>query len=242
MLLQARQITKCYGHRNILNGVDLVVQPDEVVSIFGPNGSGKTTLVKILSTLIKPTSGSLQIGDVDALAEPQRVRQSLGLVLHEPLAYLGLSPYENLKFFGRIYGIDDLEGRISDVLADVELTSFAHEPVRIFSRGMMQRFMIAKALIHDSSILLLDEPFSGLDAAAKEIALKLIEKERERGKGVLLTTHDTELGYLAGSRFLFLLNGQIESVAVKGEIGLEGLSRRYGSKIKNSDRQPVTSG
>ncbi len=242
MLLQARQITKCYGHRNILNGVDLVVQPGEVVSIFGPNGSGKTTLVKILATLIKPTSGSLQIGDVDALAEPQRVRQSLGLVLHEPLAYRELSPYENLKFFGRIYGIDDLEGRISEILADVELTAFAHEPVRIFSRGMMQRFMIAKALIHDSSILLLDEPFSGLDAAAKEIALRLIEKERASGKGVLLTTHDTELGYLAGSRFLFLLNGQIESVAVKGEIGLEALSRRYGSKIKNSGRQPVNRG
>ena len=88
MFLQATQITKCYGHRNILNGVNLLVQPDEVVAIFGPNGSGKTTLVKILSTLIKPTTGSLQIGGVDALAEPQRVRQSLGLVLHEPLAYL----------------------------------------------------------------------------------------------------------------------------------------------------------
>jgi ABC-type multidrug transport system ATPase subunit len=132
---------------------------------------------------------------------------------------------------GRIYEIDDLEGRISDVLADVELTSFAHEPVRIFSRGMMQRFMIAKAIIHDAAILLLDEPFSGLDVAAKQIALKLIEKERVRGKGVLLTTHDTELGYLAGSRFLFLLDGRIETVAAKGEIGLEALSRQYGSKL-----------
>ena len=236
MFLQATQITKCYGHRNILNGVNLVVQPDEVVAIFGPNGSGKTTLVKILATLIKPTTGSLQIGGVDALAEPQRVRQSLGLILHEPLAYLKLSPYENLKFFGRIYGIDDLDGRISEVLADVELTSFTHEPVQIFSRGMMQRFMIAKALIHDAAILLLDEPFAGLDAAAKQIVLKLIEKERTRGKGVLLTTHDTELGYLAGSRYVFLLNGQIERVAVQGEIGLEDLSRRYGSRIQNIGR------
>ena len=100
---------------------------------------------------------------------------------------------------------------------------------------MMQRFMIAKALIHDATILLLDEPFAGLDAAAKQIALKLIEKERARGKAVLLTTHDTELGFLAGSRFVFLLNGQIETVAEKGKIGLETLSRRYGSKLKNSD-------
>ena len=232
MLLQAIQITKRYSHRMVLHGVDLNVQPGEVVAIFGPNGAGKTTLVKILSTLMKPTSGSLQIGGVDALSQPLRVRPSLGLVLHEPLGYLELSPYENLKFFGQLYGVDGLEGRISDVLADVGLTPFAHEPVRIFSRGMTQRFMIAKALIHDPALLLLDEPFSGLDLAAKQFVLRLIDQERAYGKGVLLTTHDIELGYLAASQLLFLLNGRIETVAEKSEIGLEELSNQYANRLK----------
>ena len=116
MLLQASQITKHFGHRTVLNGLDLNVQPGEVITIFGPNGAGKTTLIQILSTLIKPTSGTLQIGGVDALAEALRVRPSLGLVVHEPLAYLEFSPYENLKFFGRLYELDGLEQRIADLL------------------------------------------------------------------------------------------------------------------------------
>ena len=232
MLLEATRITKRFGHRMILSGVELKVQLGEVVSIFGANGAGKTTLIKILATLIKPTSGHLQIGGTDALADPFSVRPSLGLVVHEPLAYLDLSPYENLKFFGRLYGIDALEERIKDLLADVGLTPFAHEPIKIFSRGMTQRFMIAKALIHDPQLLLFDEPFSGLDVTAKQFMLKLIDQERRRGKGILVTTHDTELGYLVGSRYLFLLNGKIEAVANKNEIGLEELSRRYESQLK----------
>ena len=232
MLLQATQITKRFGHRRVLNSVNLNVQPGEVVSIFGPNGAGKTTLIKILSTLVRPTSGTLQIEGVDAIADALRVRPSLGLVVHEPMAYLELSPYENLRFFGRIYGVNGLEQRIAALLSDVQLTPFAHEPVKIFSRGMTQRFMIAKALIHNPSLLLFDEPFSGLDVTGKQFMLKLIESERAQGKGIILTTHDTELGYHAGSRFLFLLNEQIETVAEKGEIGLKELEHQYEDRLK----------
>ena len=232
MLLQASQITKRFGHRMVLNGLDLNVQPGEVVTIFGPNGAGKTTLIQILSTLIRPTSGALQIGGIDALTETLRVRPSLGLVVHEPLAYLEFSPYENLKFFGRLYRLDRLEQRIADLLDEVQLTPYAHEPVKIFSRGMIQRFMIAKALIHDPMLLLFDEPFSGLDLAAQQLVLKRIDQERARGKGIVLTTHNTELGYHTGSRFHFLLNGQIETVAEKEDIGLEALSREYEDRLK----------
>ena len=102
MLLEATEITKRFGHRTVLNGVDIDVEPGEVVSIFGPNGAGKTTLIKILSTLVKPTSGSLQIGGVDALTNAIHVRPTLGVIVHEPLAYLELTPYENLRFFWKI--------------------------------------------------------------------------------------------------------------------------------------------
>ena len=232
MLLQASQITKCFGYRMVLNGLDLNVQPGEVITIFGPNGAGKTTLIQILSTLIKPTSGTLQIGGIDALTETLRVRSSLGLVVHEPLAYLEFSPYENLKLFGRLYRLDGLEQRIADLLDEVQLTPYVHEPVKIFSRGMIQRFMIAKALIHDPTLLLFDEPFSGLDLAAKQFVLRRIDQESARGKGIILTTHNTELGYHIGSRFHFLLNGQIEMIAEKGDIGLKALSREYENRLK----------
>ena len=232
MLLQASQITKCFGQRMVLNGLDLNVQPSEVVTIFGPNGAGKTTLIQILSTLVKPTSGTLQIGGIDAFAEPLRVRPSLGLVVHEPLAYLEFSPYENLKLFGQLYRLDGLEQRIANLLDEVQLTPYVHEPVKIFSRGMIQRFMIAKALIHDPTLLLFDEPFSGLDLAARQFVLKRIDQERARGKGIILTTHNTELGYHIGSRFYFLLNGQIEMIAKKGDIGLKALSREYENRLK----------
>ena len=233
MLLQATGITKRFGHRIVLNGIDLTVSPGEIVAIFGPNGAGKTTLIKILSTLVKPTSGGLQFGDVDAFEKMQSVRPSVGVVIHEPLAYLDLSPYENLRFFGQLYGVDGLAQRINQLLADVGLTAFAHEPIKLFSRGMTQRFMIAKALIHDPMLLLFDEPFSGLDVAAKQFMLTLIGQQRERGKGVLLTTHDIALGYLASSRFLFLLDGQIEAVGTKDEIELEALSRLYESRLEH---------
>ena len=232
MLLQATKITKRFGHRTILNDVDINVQPGEVVSILGPNGAGKTTLIKILSTLIKPESGGLRIDDANVLENPLQVRPSIGVVVHEPLAYLALTPYENLRFFGKLYAVDSLERRINAILDEVGLSQFAHEPMEIFSRGMIQRFMIAKALIHDPILLFFDEPFSGLDLAAKQFVLERIHGERARGKGIVLTTHDTELGYLAGSSYLFLLNAQLETIAKRDEITVDELSRRYERSLK----------
>ena len=233
MLLQATKITKRFGHRTVLNNVDINVQPGEVVSILGPNGAGKTTLIKILSTLIKPTSGGLQIAGTNALEDSSRIRRTLGVVVHEPLAYLELTPCENLRFFGKLYAIDSLERRIATLLDEVGLAQFAHERMQTFSRGMIQRFMIAKALIHDPILLFFDEPFSGLDVVAKQFVLERIHHERTQGKGIVLTTHETELGYLAGSRFLFLLNAQLETIAKRGEIAVNELSRRYEQSLKH---------
>ncbi len=232
MLLQAAKITKRFGHRTVLNDVDIDVQPGEVVSILGPNGAGKTTLIKILSTLIKPESGGLEIAGKNAFENPLQIRPSLGVVVHEPLAYLELTPYENLRFFGKLYGVSSLERRINAILDEVGLIHVAHERMEIFSRGMIQRFMIAKALIHDPMLLFLDEPFSGLDLAAKQFVLERLHRARAEGKGIVLTTHDTELGYLAGSRYLFLLNAQLETIAKRDDISVDELSRRYERSLK----------
>ena len=159
MHLSASQITKNFGHRTIVKNVNLTINPGEVVAIFGPNGAGKTTLIKILATLLRPTSGKLEIDGVNAIENSAQVRNTLGVVIHEHLAYPALTPFENLKFFGKMSGVQHLENRCSTILDEVGLTRFTHEPLHIFSRGMTQRFMIARALLHHPSILLLDEPF-----------------------------------------------------------------------------------
>lgn len=233
MRLHATGITKDFGYRPIVKDVDIAVDAGEVVTIFGPNGAGKTTLLKILATLLRPTSGRLVIEGTDALADTLAVRDALGVVIHEPLAYPEFSPYENLKFFGRMYGVARLEARCTTLLAEVGLNRFIHEPLRHFSRGMTQRFMIARALLHHPSVLLFDEPFSGLDAAAKQFVLQRIARERHDGKGIIITTHNTELGYLAGTRFLFMINGELEAVANKDDIAVGALVRLYEERVVN---------
>ena len=231
MRLRASQITKDFGHRSIVKNATLSVNPGEVVTIFGPNGAGKTTLIKILATLLKPTSGELEIEGTDAVADYSDVRSALGVVVHEMLAYPAFSPYENLRFFGQMYGVEQLEHRVTTLLAEVGLQRFAHEPLHIFSRGMTQRVMIARALLHYPSVLLFDEPFSGLDASAKQFVLERIAQEKQNGKGIVITTHNTELGYLVGTRFFFMINGELEEVAQKGEIAAETLLRMYEERL-----------
>ena len=234
MRLRASQLTKDFGHRTIVKNATLSVHPGEVVTIFGPNGAGKTTLIKILATLLKPTSGRLEIDGTDAIADASDVRRTLGVVIHENLAYPSFSPYENLRFFGQMYGIKQLEHRATALLAEVGLQRFLHEPLRIFSRGMTQRFMIARALLHAPSVLLLDEPFSGLDASARQFVLARIAKEQQKGTGIVITTHNTELGYLAGTRFLFMINGELEEVAEKDEIETETLLLTYEERLTDN--------
>ncbi len=241
MRIRASGLTKDFGHRTIVKDATLSVRPGEVATIFGPNGAGKTTFIKILATLLRPTAGELEIEGTDAIANASRVRKALGVVVHEHLAYQTFSPYENLKFFGQMYGVEQLEHRATTLLAEVGLQRFIHEPLHIFSRGMTQRFMIARALLHHPSVLLLDEPFSGLDASARQFVLARITQERQKGTGIVVTTHNTELGYLVGTRFLFMIDGELEEVAEKDEITTETLLLTYeerlvGTPIQSSSR------
>ena len=234
MRLRASELTKLFGHRTIVNNATLSVEPGEVVTIFGPNGAGKTTFIKILATLLKPTAGSLEIEGTDAIKAAAAVRHALGVVIHENLAYPAFTPYENLRFFGQMYGVKPLETRVTALITEVGLQRFLHEPLRIFSRGMTQRFMIAKALLHSPSVLLLDEPFSGLDAAARQFVLARIAQEQGRGTSIVITTHNTELGHLAGTRFLFMINGKLEAVGSKADISAAALLRTYQDRLRET--------
>ena len=233
--LTTSQISKHFGHRTIVNDVSLTIDSGEVVAVFGPNGAGKTTLIKILATLLRPTSGSIDIEDIDAIAEYTKVRHLIGVILHEHLAYPAFTPFENLRFFGQMYGVNNLETRCKTLLNEVGLSRFIHEPLHIFSRGMTQRFMIARALLHNPLILLLDEPFSGLDASAKQFVIDRIAQEQEKGKGILITTHNIELGYHIGTRFHFMIDGTLEESINKDDISEAALLQKYQDRLIESE-------
>jgi len=231
MRLSASQITKHFGYRAVVKKANLTINPGEVVAVFGPNGAGKTTFIKILATLLRPTSGKLEIEGADAISDYAKVRNMLGVIIHEHLAYPTLTPFENLKFFGQMYGVENLETRCQTLLDEVGLQHFVHEPLHIFSRGMTQRFMIARALLHNPTLLLLDEPFSGLDVSAKQFVLDRIAQEQQNGKSILITTHNTELGYLVGTRFLFMINGELEEIAQQDQISENTLVQMYEERL-----------
>lgn len=192
--LSARQVTKTYGHFPALRGIDLDVETGTSVTLFGRNGAGKTTFLKIAATLARASSGQLRIAGYDVSAEPEQVRRTIGFLSHNAYVYRDLSPRENLRFFSRLYGLDLDDDRLVGRLERVGLGHRLNDPVRTFSRGLLQRVGIARVMLHDPRILLLDEPYTGLDAHAVGILNDMLDEAVAGGSTVVLTTHDLELG------------------------------------------------
>ena len=235
VLLSAQQIYKRFGYLDLLEDVNLTLFSHQVVVIFGPNGVGKTTLIKILATLESSTSGELLYRGKTVKDQLPKFRRAIGLVVHEPLAYPDLTAKENLRFLGEIYGLRDLSIRINYLLAEMGLATNSNQPIRLFSRGMMQKFMIAKALLNNPEILMLDEPFSGLDQVAVNSLLGRIEELKIDGKGILMTTHNVGLGYSAGSTFYSLVNKKVVSLGEKSTHKMEEIAEVYQQQISTAN-------
>jgi len=188
-------VSKRYGRTQALSDVSFDVQAGEVFALLGPNGAGKTTLLHILCTILKPDRGTVRIGDLDIIAHPTRGRRDIGVVFQEPSLDDRLTVYENLNFHGLVYGVPGplRRSRIKELLALVELTDWREKLVRTLSSGMKRRVEIARALIHDSRILFLDEPTVGLDAQSRERIWHYIGQLRsQRDLTVVVTTHYIE--------------------------------------------------
>ncbi|MEA3287364.1 MAG: ABC transporter ATP-binding protein [Candidatus Marinimicrobia bacterium] len=196
------QVCKDFGRIIALRNIDLSISSGEVVSILGRNGAGKTTLLNIMSGVSKPSSGSIKLFGTDPSAKINKAK--LAVISHEMFLYGNLTALENLEYYGRIYGVPDLSHRITKLLADVELTHRRFDLVATFSRGMTQRLTIARALLHEPSLLLLDEPFTGLDQQAVGMLISLLNIQKELGKTILLTTHDLHTAKELSERYIVL--------------------------------------
>ena len=230
-LIEVQALRKAFGRHRVLKGLDLNIQAGESVVLFGPNGAGKTTFLRILATLSKPTSGTVRISGVDINDNPEGIRQYLGLVTHAPLLYGDLSAQENLRFYGRLYGIANAEKRIHELLERVGLLHRRKDLVRTFSRGMVQRMAIARALLHNPPILLLDEPDTGLDPQAAEMMTDFLREIGGSQRTVLMTTHHLERGLALADRVLILQGGRIRFDEQADALSYETLRPTYDSYV-----------
>jgi heme exporter protein A len=202
-------LTKQFGLTRALEGLTLTLYQGELLAVFGPNGAGKSTLIRILATLMRPTSGKVTLLGYDLENEGERLRGAIGVLTHQPLLFGNLTAYENLKFYGQMFGVQNLKQRIDALLNDVGLIDYRERLVETFSRGMQQRLAIARALIHEPSLLLLDEPHTGLDQNGITFLGETLKAFLDGGKTAVMTCHDFARGLEFSTRAAILNHGHL---------------------------------
>ncbi len=225
--IETRNLTKDFGHRQALRGVGLELVAGEFLTIIGPNGAGKSTLLRCIAGLSKPTRGQVLLRGQPLDPSATEMRRRIGLVSHETLLYDDLTAVENLRFYGRMYDVESLDSRIDGLLRRLGLHRRAHDPVRTYSRGMQQRLAIARALLHQPSVILLDEPYTGLDEQATEQLHEILRTMESGDQTLIMTTHNLNTVVEVGSRLAILVDGRLAYHAAERPLSLEGLSALY---------------
>jgi heme exporter protein A len=221
-------VTKRYGRFPAVEGLTLDVESGTCLGLFGPNGAGKTTLLRMLATLSVPTEGTIRVGGTELSPDRTDVRSRLGVVLHDTMLYDELTARENLRLHARLHGVD--EARSEDLLEVVDLTSHASARPDSFSHGMRKRLSLARALLHDPDVLVLDEPYSGLDRRSQGDLGDLLDEFEDRT--VVVATHDFERGFAQCDRALVLDGGTVSlDVSMDRFDDAEAFERRYRSVI-----------
>lgn len=222
-------LRKGFGDWPVLWDLDLTVEWGRFLVIFGANGVGKTTLLKVLSTQARPDAGQVWVGGIERNQDPRTVRRMLGVVPHRNLLYEDMTCQENLRFFARLYGVRNPERRISEALDIMGLEARRNSKAGTLSNGMQRRLSIARAILHEPRILLMDEPEAGLDQEALDMLGGLLEGWVAEGRSVVMTTHNVEQGLAWGDRVAILSGGKIayeESRSALDVAGFRGVYRR----------------
>ncbi len=222
---------KWYGPLPAVRGVDFALAAGEFLALFGPNGAGKTTLLKILAGLVRPTRGEVRIAGEAVTGGDGAWRRGIGVLSHQTYLYAGLSAAENLEFYGRLYGLDRLRERVGEALEGVGLWERRGDRVRGFSRGMQQRLALARTLLHDPGVVLLDEPYTGLDPHAAAMLGGVLERLRDGARTVVLVTHNLSQGLELASRVAIQVGGRWISDEPRAAVDAERWERVYTERV-----------
>ncbi len=225
-MIRAHNLSKKFGFTEALSNVSFTLEQGQFAALLGVNGAGKTTLVRILSTLSRASTGEVQMAGLDAYKKSLQVRRLVGVMSHLSFLYPELTAVENLQFYAAMYRVPHGGQRVNRLLQDVGLAERRFEPVRTFSRGMQQRLALARAVLHQPKILLLDEPFAGLDINATAFLTEMVRDSVKKGVTVLLTTHFVDFALREARRILVLRRGELvldAETAGLGENQIKGL-------------------
>lgn len=229
----ASGVTKHFGNLQALRGIDLKLQKGDFLTLFGPNGAGKTTLIKLFATLSKPTSGDVKIAGFDVRKDSEKIRAIIGVISHDPYLYNNLSALENIIFFASMYGISRAKEKSIEIIEKVGLGTRINDLVRNFSQGMKQRLAVARALVHDPEILLLDEPFSGLDQHGARVFGDMLKWLKSHKKTIFMTTHNTEESLELSDRVAIINEGKVVYESDISEIEPRDFKNIYFGKVNN---------
>jgi heme exporter protein A len=222
--IELEGLTRRYGDREALAAVTLTVLEGQTLVVFGPNGAGKTTLLRVLATLLRPHAGTVRVLGRQLPREGWAVRGQVGLLGHASLLYRDLTARENLRFHARLHGVG--EARIDELLERVGLSARADDPVHTYSRGMVQRTAVARAVLHDPPLLLLDEPTANLDPHAAALVDPLIGAPSGRTR--VVTSHDPVGGLVGADVALGLRAGRVELLAPAADVDRDAIGALYG--------------
>lgn len=226
-MIEVKGLTRRFGHKTVLQDLDFQAEAGECVLLLGQNGSGKTTLIRILAGLLRPHGGQISLLGHGVGADLPILRRQLGVVLHQPLLYEHLTAAENLKLYAALYDIDNSPAQIEYMMQRFSMKRHADEIVRTFSRGMKQRLSLARALLNSPQILLLDEPYTGLDPSGCETLTETLKQQAELGQAILMTTHDLTYASQAATRIDILADRRISESLPAGDFSTGELAARY---------------
>lgn len=232
--ISVRDIKKNFGFIEAVRGVSFDLRKGEFLTLLGPNGAGKTTLLNMLSSLTRPTSGTATVAGYNVLDGNPALRKEIGVISHSSYLYADLSAFENMLFYAKIYGLENPKDRAVEVVAEVGLKARLHDRVRTFSRGMLQRLSIARATIHNPSVLFLDEPYTGLDQHASSLFKDYLQSLHTQKRTLILTTHDIQRGFEMCDWVAILVRGRIVYMERAESIERADLENIYIETVKKN--------
>jgi heme exporter protein A len=228
--VEARALEKWYGPLPAVRGIDFTLAPGEFVTVFGPNGAGKSTLLRLLCGAVRPTRGAVRIGGVEVAAS-DAARRRIGLLSHQTFLYPGLTAAENLDFFARLYALPGRRARVDEALESVGLRDRRDHRVRTFSRGMQQRLALARTLLHAPDVVLLDEPYTGLDPHAAAMLRSTLDRLKDGRTTVVLVTHNLSQGLEQADRVVVQVAGRWVSDEPRRAIDPAAFERLYTDRV-----------